>query len=197
MVDALYKPLQMAFLLKVQDSFLSEAEAAQQLDSLRAQVKSGQVDLETTDGAWSIRYYEEELLGEEFWDEINIAIDQVMWQLSSLHKGNSIEIFLPLQSLLVSLTPQGENLLFQVSSQTLRRAHSLTKSLPQQLFLQEFFAMYIRMVKLLAALGSRSFQRTLNEWRSQLPNFVSELVTEERSLQNMLQTPLSALEESD
>lgn len=165
--------LEMSFLLKVEDNFYSEKEVAAQIDDFKELARS-KIDLETTEGAWSIRYYGEELLGTAYWDEITLAIDGIAGNFLTL-QNQTISEFLPLQSIWIRLTPLGETLLYKLESVHISRTLSIKKGLPAKLFYQKFFAMYMRMVKIMANLGSSSYFVTQEEWARSVPNGIKTL----------------------
>ena len=165
--------LEMSFLLKVEDNFYSEKEVAARIDDFKKLVRS-KIDLETTEGAWSIRYYGEELLGTVYWDEITLAIDCIAGSLLTT-QNHTISEFLSLQSIWIRLTPLGSTLLYQLESANVSRTFSIKKGLPTKLFYQKFFAMYMRMVKIMANLGSSSYLITQEEWANAVPNGIKTL----------------------
>jgi hypothetical protein len=161
--------LRICFFLKVGERFYSEQEAVTHLSELRQAVAEGAIDLDTTDGALSIRYNGEELLGTDLWDEICLAVNSIVAQFEFLLQGQAIAEFLPLQTLWLRLTPQGKRVIFELESKTTLRPLHLKRSLPLAPFVREFELTYWRMARILATLGSQLFSQTLKEWHSLIP----------------------------
>jgi hypothetical protein len=181
--------LRICFLLKVGEHFYSEREVATHLLKLKQTVADGTIDLDTTEGAVSIRYNEEELLGVEFWDEICLAVDFIVGQFELLLQGQAIAEFLPLQTFWLRLEPQGKRVIYELESKTTLRPFHLKRSIPLIPFVREFELMFWRMTKILASLGSRSFSETLSEWRSALPLSVLN-VAGTKEIERIVEDPL-------
>jgi hypothetical protein len=171
--------LKICFLLKVGTRFYSEQEIAVHIQELKRAVAKGTIDLYTTDGAVSIKYNDEELLGVEFWDEICLAVNSIVRQFDLLLQGQVIAEFLPLQTFWLRLTPQGERVIYELESKTSLRPLHVKRSMPLTPFVREFELMFWRMAKILANLGSQSFSETLNDWQSSLPLSVLNVVGDE------------------
>jgi hypothetical protein len=156
----------MCFYLRVGHEFWGEAMIAKRLFKIPKLVRSGKrmrsgkIDLLTTEGAVSIRYDDEELLGIEFWD----IITNVHPIPNELLAGRPQHISLPDQGLGITLTPQGDELRYHAKSFTPKRVWEIDRVLPLGLFVQEWTVMYFRFSRLLASLGSVRAKRVIGEW---------------------------------
>jgi hypothetical protein len=181
--------LRICFLLKVGERFYSEQETVTHLGELRQAVAKRIIDLDTTDGAISIQYNDEELLGTDFWDEICLTANSIVSQFELLLQGQAIADFLPLQTLWLRLTPQGKRVIFELESKTTLRPLHLKRSLPLAPFVREFELMYWRMARILATLGSQLFSQTLKEWHSLIPPSVLNAAGSE-AIKEIVEGPL-------
>ena len=185
--------LKICFLLKVEDNFYTEFEIWQKLANLRKLAEAGKVDFYTTDGALSIQYLDEELLGIGLWNEMVPTIENILALFNNLISGETISEFLQLQSCWIRLTRKGKTqLLYELESTTSRRSISLKRLLPFEEFIREFFLMYYRTVRILSALGSESFTKVEIEWQEHLSPKVITIVGME-NLTRLMTSPLNEI----
>jgi hypothetical protein len=155
----------MSFLIKVDDEFLPESEIMSNLSFLEDAVRLDKIDLSTTDGAVSIIFQGEELLGVDFWDEINIPVGFMTGALPQLLKGKPIERYFPVLAYWIKLIPQNSKVLYKVEVERQQRITHIVRVLPLLEFAQEFELLFWRMMRILARLGARSPQATIIDWR--------------------------------
>ena len=185
--------LKVCFLIKIDGHFYNEWEIAEDLAVLKRAAAQGKIDLDTTDGAISIRYNNDELLGTDFWDEINLIAGSIASNLSKLTQGQPVIEFFPLNSLWLHLTPKRERVVYELkSSDNLSLLRDMKRSLPKVHFIREFELMFWRMVKLLADLGSYSAQETLRVWPSFLHPSLANIV-DTTSVQRIVDQPLEVV----
>ncbi len=184
--------LKMHFFLKVEDNFFSESEIYQELQNLKVLASKGKIDLHTTDGAVSIQYYDQELLGIDLWDEINLVIDFLFHQMDKFFEIETISNFMPMQSCWIKLTMQGDFVLYELESKVEHRPINLKVSLPLNEFLEAFTTLYIKMIRILAELGSSSFSETSEELVAMLHPKLIEKIGRNR-IEGLVNTPLASL----
>ncbi len=185
--------LSMSFLLKIGDRFYHDYEVVDRIGEFRALVQSKSIDIENPIGALSILFEGDELLGSAYWDEVVLSFDYLIQRLEFLQRGKIIAEFFPLQMYWVRLTPQPDKLLFEVESKTSQRHYHLHRVVPYKPFIQELVATYVRMVKLMAALGSEKFIQTEQAWTTQIPIYLTTMVEDVNQLQNIVRMPLEAV----
>lgn len=180
--------VQMCFFLRVDHEFWSEALIASQLSKISKLVKDRKIDILTTEGAVSIKYNDEELLGIEFWDVITEIHPRPNWLLA----GERQDIYLAYQTFGIALIPQGEKLRYIAKSATPNRLWHIERSLPLDLFVKEWTTMYFRFNRLLAFLGSMRAQRVVEEWDIYMSPQWKSLIGE-NTLKHLSQTNLANL----
>lgn len=161
-----YGGLKICFLLKVGDTFYSEQQIAEHLQELSRYSRDGFIDLYTTEGALSIIYNGEELLGVEFWDEINMVVGSIASRLDHLLDGRMVEEFLPLQTFWIRLIPEGSNMYYELTSATSLRPFHLKRRLPLIPTIHQMELVFWRMMRVMAFLGSVSSSNTLRSWQN-------------------------------
>ncbi|WP_156123174.1 hypothetical protein [Deinococcus radiopugnans] len=170
--------IQAQVLLKVDQNFLSSKEVINNIDKYKKMVRRGGIDLYTTEGALSIICDGDELLGVEFWDEINIVLDSIISQIPSYVQGKAISEFMPLQSFWIHIKPLGSDCLWELNSATKLKPFLLKRSLPSKQLFQSLTLAYILMAKILAELGSESFSSTIQLWSIELPEEIKLAVSD-------------------
>lgn len=172
--------LRVRFYLSAEGEFHPGREVIQKIPRFKELAAKGEIDLYTTDGALSIVYGGDELLGVDCWDEINQFCRGLVYGLQSLTRGDAVEEFMPMQSLSLRLRPVGVGtLLYELESKTARRPLHLRRTLPRNAFIREIILAYLRLMKVLATLGSRSFSDEEEDWAREIPRFVAHLVDPE------------------
>jgi hypothetical protein len=184
--------LKICFLIKLGDRFYNESEIAENLAILKNAASCGDIDLDTTDGAISLRYNDEELLGIDFWDEINLIAGSISGQLPHLLQGQIVTEFFPLNSLWLSLTPKGERVLYELRSNKNLLPVNIKRSLSTKHFIHEFQLMFLRMAKLLAELGSFSAEETLKGGDSLIHLSLKSVIGVD-SIRKIVNQPLKAI----
>lgn len=182
--------LKMLFFLKVKDNFFTEYEVISRIDEFKDMVREGLIDLHTTEGAWSINYNGEELLGLEFWDEICLVIDFLIRKLDLLRQGKTIAEFLPLQTFWLRLTIEAQMIKFELESKTTLRPIHIVRHIPSKVFVQEFVLQYLKMINILALLGSKSFKETQDEWMLNVPPYLKTMVGDMELIKRMTKPTL-------
>jgi hypothetical protein len=172
--------LYMCFWLKVEHEFYSEQAIGVNLGELKEAVIGGKIDLHTTEGALSIRYKNEELLGLAFWDEINLALSSIVGQLPSLLDGQTVSEFLPLQSNWIRLTRDQDLVLYELEPCNELRKFQKKRLIPLNLFVCEIEYAFWRMTRILAVLGSRSSNDALSQWRTIIPLSIQSIISLDR-----------------
>src|SRR5262249_30786607 len=135
---------------------------ADRLARLPKLVESREISLLRTEGAVSIKYESEELLGIEFWDII-MNVNPVP---NSLLEGKRRNIVLPYQSFGITLTPQDEQLHYYGESSSPNRIHTIDRILPLELFVYQWTSMKFRFSRLMASLGDDVAEWLIEEWES-------------------------------
>ena len=178
----------MCFFLRIGYEFWGEGMIAKRLPRIHKLARAGKIDLLTTEGAVSIKYDGEELLGIEFWD----IITNVNPIPNDLLAGKPRNIILPYQTYGITLTPQGNGLRYHAKSSTPKRVWTINCSLPLDLFVQEWTVMYFRFSRLLASLGDISAKRVIEEWEDYMSPQWRTLIGDDR-LRYLSQADLAEL----
>lgn len=180
--------LKIRLYLKVGDTFYSESDIAENMQLMRDFARQKKINRETTDGAVSILYNGKELLGLDFWDEINWAMHSLASNLATFSQGKTIAEFLSMQSCWIKLTPKGDYLIYELERTPLKPIN-LRAKLPLKLFITEFFLMYFRMVRVLAMLGSNSSINMEQNWKKLIDARIAEIVDVD-SIESVMSRPL-------
>ncbi len=154
--------LKICFLVLKGQHFYTEYEIGLHLNEIRHEFLLGGFDYWNMEGAISIVYHEEELLGKEFWD----IITQIYALPHQLIAGISRKEFLAYQSCWLSFSPQGERLLYELKSTTNSRLVHIVRSLPLYVFVREWSLMKFRLDKFAAYLGDIDAKKRLENWRN-------------------------------
>ena len=158
----------MCFFLKVGEKFYAESIISHKLNELVSLAENGQIDLSATEGAVSIKFHGEEILGIDFWDEICFIFDHLISTIDTFLQGDPIEDFLPMQSAWLRLSPAGNSLKYELLSEVSTRPVHIKRAIPKSVFLPELYFLYARIIRILAMLGSRSYSELENQWRTML-----------------------------
>lgn len=187
--------LRICFYLRVLGDFYDEKKILAELSEMKKLAKKGKIDLYTTEGAISICSENTELLGRDFWDEINQIARGLIYQFDKLVAGQNVEEFLPLQTFYLRLYPLNDDILYELESKTKLRPLNVKQKVPRRDFIREFVLMYLRLTKVLAELGSRSFSDEETQWAKSLPAFIAELVDESdlAQIEKAARSPLNEL----
>lgn len=152
--------LKICFLILVGNRFYSEGELATRLTEMKEAAQTGVIDPITTDGAISIVYNLEELLGVEFWNTVNY----ISAQPHDLLEGKSRDEYLSYQTCWLHFRPIHNRLLFEVDSRAKSRPWHLKRSLPLISFVKEWTLMSLRLQKFMAYINNNDNQRLKDYW---------------------------------
>lgn len=175
--------LSIRFMLRVDKIFYGESVIPKYLTEIQQAVATDIIYMPAPDGAVSIAYNGEELLGIEFWD----AIDNINPIPNQLLTNNDTTMDLPMQTVGVHLHRQGDELVYHVASYSPKRSWNVRRVLPLALFIQQWTLMRLRYNRLRAYLGSEKANRQLagfkdfmsQEWRDMVGVENINLVLEE------------------
>jgi hypothetical protein len=146
--------------------FFSEKQILDSLPKIKNMVESGSIRLLVTDGIVSINYMNEELLGEEYWDDVHLILNDIFYRLGDLINGKEIECFLPMNSIWIKLKLNEEMITYTLRPSQRRHEKTgqadLERQIPKKLFIHEFIHFYLRSVRILAAMGENA--RTFDEF---------------------------------
>lgn len=141
---AAYEQLQISFFLYIQGKFLSEYTIAKQLSQLKKIANSKEYNLPTMDGAISILYKGEELLGEAYPDEIlTVHVDT-----PGFLEGKSCETYLPLAGHFMYFNPINSKLEYELK--TAKGTSIKLRNLPLLPFIKKYNYMKYRLIRLKA-----------------------------------------------
>lgn len=163
------------FLLRVGERFYAESEIAKRINEVRKAVEEKDVDIVLPEGAVSIIYQGEELLGIELWSplaDVYAAPDKLL-------EGKSCLIYLSYQTLGIDLIPHEQGLVYRASSRTPRRPFYLERTIPLHSFIRSWTYMRIRIYKLQAYLGKAVAKEFLEEWENYIIGPWQEVVGRE------------------
>jgi len=193
--------------------FFSETEIVDNLPEILSMVDSGEIKLLITDGAISIIYQEEELLGEKYWDDVHVLLRDVFYSLGDLVNGKEIEGVLPMQSILLKLKLIDNMVIYtlQPSEKRINRTGEshIVRQIPKDLFMLEFIKFYLRSARIFATIGVNAktfaefsidddiedvlighpFQSIIDDWRKHIPQGILSS-TEINELQTLMEMPL-------
>lgn len=167
-------PLTICLQVKAGDDFYPEAEVADRLTEILKHYKN---NAEHLDGSISIIYCGNDLLGVEFWEEL----DQVFLSVEDLLQNEEATTYLPLSGCWLTLSPQGEGLIYTLRSNKRRAVPvSIRQWIPKEPFIREWILMQCRVTKILAALGDESASLYLPQYEAEYPPEVIAIVGKER-----------------
>ena len=193
--------------------FYSESEIVNNLPEIRGLVESRGIKLLVTDGAISITYHNEELLGKKYWDDVHFILNDVFYSLEDLENGKEIEGILPMQSTLLKLKLSDDMVIYklQFSEQRISRTGEshIVRRMPKHLFMREFIHFYLRSARIFATIGANAktfadfsidddiedelighpFQQIIDNWREYIPKGILSS-TEINELQTFMDMPL-------
>lgn len=155
-----HEQLKVCFSVLLNGKFYSEREILSHLNEMKRIPKSG-FDYWTMEGAISIVHNGKELLGQEFWDSINL----IYAQTQDLVEGIPRKEFLAYQSCWLSLQPQGTQLIYELKSVAESRPIQIKRSIPLNLFVREWSLMKFRMYKFADYLEFPPAKVILEGWR--------------------------------
>ncbi len=172
--------------LWIKERFWEESEIIANVDKIVELIESGTVDLLRTQGAVSIIFEGEELLGTYYLTDVHLILNDIFFSLADLANGKTVERYLPGQPATITLTIKNSvvnyKLFLRTSSDGKPHIH---KKIPVHLFITTFTHFYLRNAKLFKILGQsfktlnagdlsdddivgHDFGFVLNDWKSHL-----------------------------
>lgn len=155
-----YEELNIGFYLYMQGKFYSEFAIAQQLSHIKKIANSKDYNWPTMDGAISILYKGEELLGKAYMEAILV----VHVDTPGLLEGKASEEYLPLSGHFISFTPEGKTVKYDLSYVKTREVPIKSCYLPLVAFIQKWGYMKYRLIRLRAYLTDT--EKNVKEWES-------------------------------
>ncbi|MEO1290887.1 MAG: hypothetical protein AAFV93_24385 [Chloroflexota bacterium] len=158
--------LRICLSLHIKDTFYSEKQIIDSLPKIIQLVDKKSINLRVTDGFVSIRYDGEELLGEKYWDDVHLVLNDIFYGLRELADGKVIRRPLPMQSVTLMLSLVGNFVRYELQPSSKRRENhneeSIVYMIPKKRFMRAFIFCYLRSVKIFEAIGKNA--RTLDEF---------------------------------
>jgi hypothetical protein len=149
--------LQMCFLVFVENRLYSEREIADDLAFIKGAADRGWIHPIEVEGALSIQYYQEELLGPDFWTEIGLF----GLPIQDLLRGEAYRTWITGHNARLVIRPRGAQLLYELDSAHPSVERHIERQVPVNLFAEAWLLMSYRL---------RSFRHYISNQRDSWPD---------------------------